>query len=1008
MISAEGELSDYIKLPELMTSRKTWNEKQREKKEKEIEILTMFIRNKRPHGIAICTDDRNATTVARDLEDLIHQMTADDASFPPIKVILVDNNLAKVYANTNKSNTDFRDHPPVLKQAISVGRRLQDPLVEFSQLCNPENDILCLRYHTHQEAVGEEILLSCLNQVFINIVNKVGVDINECVAHPHTSNLVQFIGGLGPRKGASLLKTLRSMSNPRLENRQQLVTSCHMGPKVFINCAGFVKIDTTALGDSEQYIEVLDGSRIHNEAYEWARKMAVDALEYDDEEDEGNPASAVEDILRQPEKLEELNLDAFAEELERQGFGNKQITLYDIRDELNNMYGEKREPYSGPTDVDIFDITNKETPDTFYVGKLMMARVTGFYYVLPKPEEMDCAQPQKNDLTGMFVCQFCGRDDFPELTEVWNHFDAENDCPGKCLGVKVVLENAIPGFISIQELSDTPVLRPEDRVKVNMNIHVRVTKILPDKGRVNCTSRTSALRDENEDFQRQKDDFYDTVAHKKAIDKLTGKLKLQQGTQYIKRVIIHPQFHNISYKEAEKLLKEQDQGDVVVRPSSKGKDHLTVTWKVTDGIYQHIDVEERGKTNDFSLGASLIIAGEEFEDLDEIIARHINPMAANAREILNYKYYESFTDRKEAESFLIKKRANDATKIHYCVYPDTTINIPGKFMLSYAIKNKIRNEYVSVTPDGFRFRKQNFDALLSMIKWFKEHFRDPIPITPNMGRRTPYGSVTGGTTPGGGTTGRPGITPGALSVAGGNTPYGGTPGSRYNSNAYTPTANTPFMTPVATTPGPSNTPRGYGAMGTPRSGAPGGGRATPNPQRVAAPGGGRATPGASPAYKGRGSNAGNAWAEAAQNWAGGGGRTPRGMAGDVTPRGAVAGGENTPSYNRAGYSTTPRYDDKSRGTPQYTSGRTPQYNTSSSRQTPQYNSGSRTPQQHGGRTPQPPRGDGSRTPQYPPKSGGSRTPQPQHHSSSGGSRKPSQPPRTPRGQFGDATPLYDE
>ena len=64
-----------------------------------------------------------------------------------------------------------------------------------------------------------------------------------------------------------------------------------------------------------------------------------------------------------------------------------------------------------------------------------------------------------------------------------------------------------------------------------------------------------------------------------------------------------------------------------------------------------------------------------------------------------------------------------------------------------------------------------------MIKWFKENFMKPIPITPNMGRRTPYGSLTGGTTPGGGTTGRPGITPGALSLAGGNTPYGGTPGS---------------------------------------------------------------------------------------------------------------------------------------------------------------------------------------------------------------------------------------
>jgi transcription elongation factor SPT6 len=65
-------------------------------------------------------------------------------------------------------------------------------------------------------------------------------------------------------------------------------------------------------------VEVLDGSRIHNEAYEWARKMAVDALEYDEEE--GNPANALEEILQEPEKLAELDLDAFAEELERQGF----------------------------------------------------------------------------------------------------------------------------------------------------------------------------------------------------------------------------------------------------------------------------------------------------------------------------------------------------------------------------------------------------------------------------------------------------------------------------------------------------------------------------------------------------------------------------------------------------------------------------------------------------------------------------------------------------------------
>ena len=74
---------------------------------------------------------------------------------------------------------------------------------------------------------------------FINRVCEVGVDINQCVAHNHMSNLVQFVAGLGPRKGQALLKTLRQMkSSQRLENRNQLVLQCHMGPNIYVNCAG--------------------------------------------------------------------------------------------------------------------------------------------------------------------------------------------------------------------------------------------------------------------------------------------------------------------------------------------------------------------------------------------------------------------------------------------------------------------------------------------------------------------------------------------------------------------------------------------------------------------------------------------------------------------------------------------------------------------------------------------------------------------------------------------------
>ena len=71
----------------------------------------------------------------------------------------------------------------------------------------------------------------------------------------------------------------------------------------------------------------------------------------------------------------------------------------------------------------------------------------------------------------------------------------------------------------------------------------------------------------------------------------------------------------------------------------QGSDHLTCSWKVSEGIHHHIDIREENKENAFSLGSQLLIDQEEFEDLDEIIARHIQPMAAFARDILNYKYY---------------------------------------------------------------------------------------------------------------------------------------------------------------------------------------------------------------------------------------------------------------------------------------------------------------------------------------------------------------------------------
>ncbi len=96
---------------------------------------------------------------------------------------------------------------------------------------------------------------------------------------------------------------------------------------------------------------------------------------------------------------------------------------------------------------------------------------------------------------------------------------------------------------------------------------------------------------------------------------------------------------------------------------------MTVTWKVADNIYQHIDVREEGKENSFSLGQSLWIGKDEFEDLDEIIARHVNPMASHARDLISFKYYrETMGGKKDkAEEILKDEKRRNPSKIHYII-----------------------------------------------------------------------------------------------------------------------------------------------------------------------------------------------------------------------------------------------------------------------------------------------------------------------------------------------------
>ena len=129
--------------------------------------------------------------------------------------------------------------------------------------------------------------------------------------------------------------------------------------------------------------------------------------------------------------------------------------------------------------------------------------------------------------------------------------------------------------------------------------------------------------------------------HQEADDKRAAQKEKETKAGRAQRVIKHPLFRPFGSTQAEEYLGSQNIGDVIIRPSSKGLDHLAITWKVADGVYQHIDVLELNKENEFAVGKTLRIGNKyTYGDLDELIVNHVKATAKKVDEIMNDERYQ--------------------------------------------------------------------------------------------------------------------------------------------------------------------------------------------------------------------------------------------------------------------------------------------------------------------------------------------------------------------------------
>ena len=124
--------------------------------------------------------------------------------------------------------------------------------------------------------------------------------------------------------------------------------------------------------------------------------------------------------------------------------------------------------------------------------------------------------------------------------------------------------------------------------------------------------------------------------------------QIQRRAQIQKRKIQHQRFQNVSSTIAIQNLKREDNGEFYFRPSSRGTDHLTLTWKFYENNMVHIDIQEFEKAVGANIGSKLKISDEFYENLQEIVERYITPCNRSLREVTQHPKFMQYKKLEEA------------------------------------------------------------------------------------------------------------------------------------------------------------------------------------------------------------------------------------------------------------------------------------------------------------------------------------------------------------------------
>lgn len=556
----DGRVEDRLELPNI-------------KEERYCTRMIEFLRTNQPNVVGVAGFNANARHLLKRMQELLEQINHQ----PRLDLVAVDDEAARLYKNSKRAQLEFDGYSEVMRYCISLARRLQCPVLEYTGL---GRDLLAIQHHTLQHLVPEDMLLAALERALIHTVNNLGLDINAAVQSPYLATALQYIAGFGPRKAQTLLKKLETRGE--LESRAALVTRGLTPATIFMNCASFLRIRDI------DGMDILDDTRVHPQDYDLARKMAGDALEIEEEEmdDYDSKVAIVTRVVKEyPEKLNDLILDDYGLMLQMQYKTSKRQILELIKNELQGPFHDRRHRYVRPTIDETFTMMTGETPATLREGFIVPVKVTGL-----RAKMAHC-----------------------------------------------VLDSGLEGIIFIDQASDQRINRIDDALQKGSTINALVLRIDKDKFVVELSSKPSMTKPDS-DIQLRKlpdDPYYDVEGEAQELSRQGAQRKKRERS---KRHINHPMFQQLNFKEAEDYLASRARGDYVIRPSSRGTSHIAITWKVDEDVYQHVDVVELRNPNEpvrYQVGDAV------FDDLDQVIVMHVESIAHKADDLMQHPKFRS-------------------------------------------------------------------------------------------------------------------------------------------------------------------------------------------------------------------------------------------------------------------------------------------------------------------------------------------------------------------------------